>query len=118
MHLVFVSSPFSDDPPRRIEQAKRVMGALVQTTPLSCFFSPVLHFPAFMDEATQRDHALAYCREMIFRSDSVLFVVGESGRLSAGQECERAWARLFAKPTAEKPLAWFDRCSTGARDDI
>lgn len=94
MNLIFVSSPFSDNPERRIEMARGAVTELSSRDPDSIYFSPLLYFPQYLEDSdpVQREKAFEYIFEMIDRSDGIVFVSDVLGWLSPGMNREHDYA--------------------------
>lgn len=91
MNLYFVSTPFSDDPERRIRMAREAVAALFRENPDVIYFSPILYFPQFMDDSdpAQREKAFDYIYEILELCDGAIFVCDtEDYDLSPGMQRE------------------------------
>ncbi len=80
---VYVCHPYSDDPTGNTERVRKVSRRLVSEGVLP--LAPHLYLPQLVDEATQRERALALCLELLDTCDEVR-VFG--GRISDGMERE------------------------------
>ena len=96
---VYVCHPYRDAPEANVARVTALCRTLTEDgfAPIA----PQLYLPAFLDEATQRDEALALCLELLDACDE-LRVYGD--RISEGMrlEIEHAEARgipvRFAQP--------------------
>ena len=96
MKVVYICSPFSADPVENVERAKRYCKQVTLQVPNVVPFSPLLMFPFFLDEATQRELALNMGVEMLNRCDE-LWVFSHNGQISDGMAMEIQLAKEAGK---------------------
>ena len=86
---IYVCHPFSMNPARNAERVRTVCRSLVESGQLP--IAPQVYLPQFMDEATEREHALRLCLELVGACDA-LFVYGACITDGMLQEIEHAQA--------------------------
>jgi hypothetical protein len=84
---VYVCHAWSNDPVVNSKEIAFICKGIVEQGALP--IAPQLYLPAFMDEATQREQALAFCLELLADCDLVLCF----GTPSEGMRRELAFAR-------------------------
>jgi DNA polymerase III subunit epsilon len=87
---VYVCHPYRNAPKENVERVTAICKALSASGHLPV--APQLYLPQFMDEATDRERALAMCLELLDASDEVR-VYGQSITAGMRLEIERAEAR-------------------------
>lgn len=87
---VYVCHPYRNAPAENVERVTEICKALSASGHLPV--APQLYLPQFMDEATEREQALAMCLELLDASDEVR-VYGQSITAGMRLEIERAEAR-------------------------
>ncbi len=94
--VVFVSHPFSSDPPRNQSLVAQIARSLVMQghVPLC----PQIYLPAFIDEDAERDVAVKICLRLLALADEV-WVYGGS---TVGMKLEIAEARRLGIPVVQK----------------
>ena len=86
---VYVCHPFSMNPACNAERVRTICCRLVDSGHLP--IAPQVYLPQFMDEATERKHALRLCLELVGACDA-LFVYGACITDGMLQEIEHAQA--------------------------
>jgi hypothetical protein len=66
---VYVCHPFANDPAGNIERVRAISLALIAEGVLP--IAPHLYLPQLVDEATDREHALVLCLELLATCDEV-----------------------------------------------
>lgn len=87
MNWVYVCHPYSDDPEGNCAKVLRICRYLAGQGHLP--IAPHLYLPQFVDEATQRDLAMAMCRALLTMCN-VIVVCG--GTVSPGMAKEIGYA--------------------------
>jgi hypothetical protein len=87
---VYVCHAYADDPPRNVERVRGICRRLVAKDLLP--IAPHLYLPAFVDEATERETALALCIELLDACDE-LRVFGATLTTGMGREIDHAKQR-------------------------
>lgn len=87
---VYVCHPYRNAPAENVERVTEICKALSASGHLPV--APQLYLPQFMDEATEREQALAMCLDLLDASDEVQ-VYGQSITAGMRVEIERAEAR-------------------------
>ena len=90
---VYVCHPYRDNPAANVERIVGLCRALTDSGFMPV--APQLYLPAFLDEDTQRDEALALCLELLAACDE-LRVYGE--RITAGMRLELEHAEAGGIP--------------------
>ena len=91
MKIIYICHKFRGDPAGNAERVRRICAALKRdSVPLA----PQLMLPAFIDESTERELAIAHCLRLVAVADEVR-VYGEP---TEGMLLEIAEARRFGIP--------------------
>jgi hypothetical protein len=94
MKRVYICHPFSADPEGNVrairEVCRRVVGIGHNPVP------PQLYLPQFMDDATERERAMALCLDLVGACDEV-WIFRRGAALTAGQLAEQGEALRLGK---------------------
>jgi hypothetical protein len=97
---VYVCHPFADAPAKNVVCVRRICRLLVEQDLLP--IAPHLYLPQFIDETTEREHAIALCLELVELADE-LRVYG--GRVTSGMRREIERARELGLPIRQQECA-------------
>jgi len=97
---VYVCHPFADAPVKNAGCVRRICRLIVEDGLLP--LAPHIYLPQFVNEATEREQAMALCLELMELADEVR-VYGD--RITPGMEEEIARARELGLPVRKEACA-------------